>query len=121
MGPDMSTKVDAKLLRMVVASPSDVQPERNSVSQVVEELNRGVARHQGLRLELYRWETDAHPGFHPEGPQGLIDDVLRISDCDLLLGIFWKRFGTPVKDGASGTEHEFQVAYEAWKKTDGRK
>jgi hypothetical protein len=32
------------------------------------------------------------------------------------LGIFWKRFGTPVNDAMSGTQHEFLKAYESWKK-----
>jgi len=67
-------------------------------------------------MELIRWETDSYPGFHPDGPQGLIDPVIRVEDCDILVGIFWKRFGTPTKESASGTAHEFQVAYEAWKK-----
>jgi len=40
---------------------------------------------------------------------------LRIEDCDLLIGIFWKRFGTPVSDAESGTAHEFQKAYRAWR------
>lgn len=103
-----------QVLRVVVASPGDVQAERDTLSVVVEELNHGIAQDRGLRLELSRWETDAYPGFHPEGPQGLIDSILRIEDCDLLIGIFWKRFGTPVKDAQSGTEHEFRRAYEAW-------
>ena len=102
-------------MRIVVASPGDVQPERDALVQVVEELNNGVARDRSLRLELARWETDAYPGFHLEGPQGLIDSVLKIEDCDLLIGIFWKRFGTPTHDAGSGTEHEFDKAYEAWK------
>ena len=104
----------ADILRIVVASPSDVQPERDALSGVVDELNRGIAGERGLRLELVRWETDAYPGFHPEGPQGLIDAILRIEDCDILIGIFWKHFGTPVSDAGSGTAHEFQRAYEAW-------
>jgi formylglycine-generating enzyme required for sulfatase activity len=91
-----------------------MQAERDVLPTVVEELNSGIARERGLRLELSRWETDAYPGFHPEGPQGLIDPILRIEDCDLLIGIFWKRFGTPVKDAKSGTEHEFRHAYESW-------
>jgi hypothetical protein len=41
--------------------------------------------------------------------------VLRIEDCDILIGIFGKRFGTPVNDAESGTEHEFRVAYASWK------
>ena len=64
---------------------------------VIKELNRGVAADRNLLLELSRWETDAYPGFHAEGPQGLIDPILKIEDCDILLGIFWKRFGTPTK------------------------
>jgi tetratricopeptide (TPR) repeat protein len=107
---------DAKILRIVVASPGDVQKERDLVPKVVEEVNRDIAKDKGLRLEVYRWETDAYPGFHLDGAQGLIDPILKIEDCDILIGIFWKRFGKPVKDAKSGTEHEFNTAYEAWKK-----
>ena len=91
------------LFRIVVASPGDVQAERDALPAVLEELNRGLAATQNLRLELGRWETDAYPGFHLEGPQGLIDPILRIEDCDVLLGIFWKRFGTPTADAGSAS------------------
>jgi tetratricopeptide (TPR) repeat protein len=103
-------------LRIVVASPSDVQPERDAVQAVADELNRGIAKDRALRLEVGRWETDAYPGLHVDGPQGLIDPILRIEDCDVLIGIFWKRFGTPTMGAKSGTEHEFRTAYEAWQK-----
>ncbi|HEX3034715.1 MAG TPA: hypothetical protein VHT73_06205 [Thermodesulfobacteriota bacterium] len=106
---------EVKILRIVVASPGDVKAERDTLSGILEELNRGIAADRGLRLELSRWETDTYPGFHPEGPQGLIDPILRIEDSHILIGIFWKRFGTPTKDAKSGTEHEFRLAYEACK------
>jgi len=106
-----------KELRIVVASPSDVPAERAALDPVIEELNRGVARDRNIHLTLSRWETDTYPGFHPDGPQGLIDPILKVDECDVLIGIFWKRFGTPTKDAGSGTEHEFQTAYAAWKKT----
>ena len=80
-------------------------------------MNRNIARPRGLHLDVYRWETDSHPGFHPLGPQGLIDPILKIDTCDILIGIFWRRFGTLVSDAKSGTEHEFRIAYEAWKKS----
>jgi diguanylate cyclase (GGDEF)-like protein len=104
-----------QVIRIVVASPGDVQTERDILPTIIEELNRGTAVEHGIRLELSRWETDSYPGFHPEGPQGLIDGTLHIEDCDVLIGIFWKRFGTPTKDARSGTEHEIQRAYSAWK------
>jgi len=109
-------RISHKLLRLVLASPADVKPERNIVPEVVEELNRGVAELVGLRLEVARWEIDTYPGFHADGPQGLIDSILKITDADVLIGIFWKRFGTAVSDAGSGTEHEFRTAYRAWKR-----
>lgn len=106
---------EEKKIRIVIASPGDVQAERRSLPTIIEELNEGIGGILNLRLQLTRWETDVYPGFHVDGPQGHIDSILRIQDCDLLLGIFWKRFGKPVKDAASGTEHEFKVAYDTWK------
>ncbi len=104
-------------LKIVVASPRDVQTERDSLKDVIDELNRGVARYSNISLELWKWETDVYPGFHPQGAQGQVDDALKIEDCDILIGIFWTRFGTPVSsDGKTGTEHEIHTAYEAWKK-----
>jgi hypothetical protein len=93
----MAQGESVRLLRIVVASPGDVQAERDALPAVVQELNSGIARERGLRFDLTRWETDAYPGFHPEGLQGLIDPILRIEDCDVLIGIFWKRFGTPLR------------------------
>jgi small GTP-binding protein len=110
----IQSKQQMRILRVVAASPLDVQPERDVLPSVIEEVNRYISD-LGLRLELSRWETDTHPGFHTEGPQGLIDPILKITDCDLLIGIFWKRFGTQAADGKTGTEHEFNTAYDAWK------
>ncbi len=111
---EIQAKSQPRILRIVVASPGDVQPERDVLPSVIDEVNRGVAADRGLHLVLTRWETDTFPGFHSEGPQGLIDPILKITDCDLLIGIFWKRFGTPTADGKTGTEHEFSLAHEAW-------
>jgi Domain of unknown function (DUF4062) len=103
---------ELRTLRMVIASPSDVKPERDVLKYVIEELNNGVAATCGVHLKLVGWEDDAYAGFHVDGPQGLIDAILRIPKCDIFLGIFWKRFGTPTPDGMTGTEHEFTLAYE---------
>jgi HEAT repeat protein len=113
---DVRLMSQVRILRIVVASPSDVQAERDALPAVIKKLNKRIAAERGLRLEISRWEEDAYAGFHIDGPQGLIDAVLRIEECDIFIGIFWKRFGTPTKEARSGTEHEFKLAYEAWKK-----
>ena len=81
---------------------------------VVDELNSVVAPSVGCHLELWRWETDAHPGLHLQGPQGLIDDKMRIEDADVVIGIFRTRFGTPTHESGSGTEHELRRAWASW-------
>jgi hypothetical protein len=107
-------------LRVVVASPGDVQRERDSLPEVFELLNRGIAEDRGYHLDLYRWETDVYPRFNAQGPQAAVDSSLRIDDCDILIGVFWARFGTPTHDADSGTEHELRIAHEAWKRTQRR-
>lgn len=102
--------------RIVVASPGDVQAERNSLQGVLDELNEGVAGLLGYELKLWRWETDAYPGFHAKGAQGQIDEIMQIEEADIVIGIFWERLGTPVADAQSGTEHELRKAIEAWRK-----
>ena len=116
--PRGAPMAEVRILRVVVASPGDVLAERERLLRVLDEVNRGVAADRALVLTLSRWETDSYPGFHVEGPQGLIDRVLKIEDCDVLIGIFWKRFGTPVADAGSGTEHEFQIACRQWRATE---
>ena len=109
--------VTKHVLKIVLASPSDVSQERTIVKQVVDEINRVLRDAEiPIALELWSWETDAQPGMHLRGAQGQIDDSLGIPDSDLLLGIFWRRFGTPTDDACSGTEHEIRAAAAAWKK-----
>lgn len=105
------------LLKVVVASPGDVKPERDCLAVVADELNRGVGDLLGVHLDVVRWETDAFPGFHGDGSQAQIDRALKVPESELLIGIFWKRFGTPVPGAASGTEHEIRGAYRSWQQT----
>jgi hypothetical protein len=108
--------VTERVIRVVLASPSDVQAERVAAASVIDSLNK-MLPDSGFpgSLRLVRWETDAYPGLHDHGPQGLIDERLRIEGCDILIGVFWKRFGTPVGDAESGTAHEIRRAIEGWK------
>jgi len=98
-------------LSIFVASPSDVAEERDLLEDVVKELNlqwsRGV---KGVRLELVRWETHSYPGVSSD-PQAVINDQIG-DDYDIFLGILWKRFGTATPRADSGTEEEFDRAYE---------
>jgi len=107
---------DLHQLRIVIVSPNDVKEERAISVTVIGRVSKLIAEMLCLTLRPVTWETDSYPGFHAEGPQGQIDSALKIDDCDIIVGIFWKRLGTLTKDGKTGTQHEIMKAYDAWKK-----
>jgi hypothetical protein len=111
------SRATREVLRVVLASPGDVEAERDQAAAVIDKVNQQAAAEHGYLLELHRWETDSQPGFHVRGAQGVVDDDLDIENCDVLIGIFWRRFGTPTSDARSGTEHEIRTAISAWKKS----
>ena len=97
-------------IKIVLASPSDVAEERRLLAEIVSDLNVHCGRFLDVHLDLYRWE-DIPPSMHPGGPQALIDENLEIDAADIVIGVFWKRFGTLTRSGERGTEHEVRLAY----------
>ncbi|MCA9828754.1 MAG: hypothetical protein KC444_10300, partial [Nitrosopumilus sp.] len=105
---------EKKHLRVVVGSPGDVKEERDMLGDIVDRINRHIASQLGYHLDLTKWETNGYPDFHPDGTQGILDPILDFPTCDIFIGIFWHKFGTPTKDGKTGTEHEFDEAVKEW-------
>jgi hypothetical protein len=111
----LPTRQPLTFRRVIVSSPSDVIAERRLVNSAVETVNAALeASKQSFRLRLYKWETDVPPGPHPQGGQGRIESQLSFDECDILIGIFWKRFGTPTLGSDSGTAREIELAYNSW-------
>ncbi len=97
------------ILRVFVAAPKDVADEVLIVSDSIAELNRTLPRMTGIRLEMVNWRTDTFPGVGGD-PQEVIND--QIGDPDIFVGLLWARFGQPTLRAGSGTEEEFNRAYE---------
>ena len=97
-----------KILRTFLASPGDLQEEREAVRAVVDEFNVSLADEFGYQIELRGWEdTVARFGR----PQHLINQS--VDQYDLFIGLIWKRWGTPpANDGrfSSGFHEEFEQA-----------
>lgn len=100
-----------QLVKVFVASPSDVQDERDQLESVIGEINLTHGT-DDYRLELLMWQTHVVPemGFEPQ-------DVInrQIGEYDIFVGILWGRIGTPTSKADSGTEEEFERAYTALK------
>jgi hypothetical protein len=101
--------MNAEIYKCVVSSPSDTQEERDACDKVFEKINRTLGNQLKFRIESRKWEADVHPAIG-EDAQSVISEQL-LDDYQLFVGIMWKKFGTPTKKAASGTEEEFLDAY----------
>ncbi len=98
--------ITATVHRVMIASPGDVQAERNIVREVLNEWNSvNGARRQQMLLPL-GWETDVAPEMGDQ-PQNIINKRI-LADADMLIGIFWTRIGTPTANYASGAVEEIE-------------
>jgi len=100
--------------RIFLASPSDLLDERESITDVINELNLTYGNPNNIVLELLKWETNSAPAITSSDVQNIINDD--IPTYDLFIGLLWMRFGTPTKEFGSGTEEEFNIAYSKFKK-----
>ena len=99
-----------------LASPSDVMHEREVVVSVVNEWNARHSRDESITFDLIRWETSVSAGFGDDG-QDVINSQVG-SDYDLLIAIFWSRFGSPTPRAASGTVEEYRRAFSRYQAGD---
>lgn len=77
----------AIIVQVFVASPSDVQRERDLLESIITELNQAWSRSLGVTFELIRWETCVRPALGSD-PQAIIND--QVGDkYDIFIGILW--------------------------------
>lgn len=98
------------IIQVFVASPGDVQEERNALQSIVNEVNINIGSSLGIRLELVRWESNVTPGFGSDA-QDVINKQIG-ENYDIFIGILWARAGTPTPRAESGTLEEFEIAYQ---------
>src|SRR3712207_1752082 len=108
-----SMPVTATIFRVFIASPSDVKRERMMCRSVIEEINRTWHSTHNLYLVPVMWEYDAFPGVGVDSQAVLNSEIG--NDYDIFVGIMWARFGTPTGRADSGTEEEYERAYEKYK------
>ncbi|MCJ2042896.1 DUF4062 domain-containing protein [Methylobacterium sp. J-059] len=104
----------ATVIPVMIASPSDVPRERAIVREVVNEWNYVNSRSRQAVLMPTGWETHSAPELGSSTAQELINTRI-LEHCDLLIGVFWTRLGTPTGKAASGTAEEIERHIEAGK------
>lgn len=100
-------------IKCFIASPGDTEEERDACELVFKDINNGLGKTLGFRLTSLRWENDVYPSVGEYGQQVVNRQMEGI--YDLFIGIMNTRFGTPTPYAESGTEEEFNIAYEKYR------
>lgn len=93
----------AEVFKVMIASPSDINEERNIVREVLSEWNAVNSETRKIVLLPIGWETHSSPEMGDRA-QAIINKQLK--DYDLLIGVFWTRIGTATGEYPSGSVEE---------------
>lgn len=105
----------AIVYKILIASPSDTERERQLIPEVIHSWNATNSEDLGIVLLPVKWETHSTPEMG-DSPQTIIDKQL-VEGCDILIGTFWTRIGTPTEIAESGTVEEIEKFIKAGKPT----
>jgi hypothetical protein len=103
------------VLNVLIASPNDVDEERDAVVAAIHDWNATNAHPDVLNILLnpIRWETHSFPESG-DRPQALLNRQIVVRG-DFLTGIFGTRLGTPTGVAQSGTIEEIEEFRKAGK------
>ena len=96
----------ANVFNVMIASPSDVVRELQTVVELIAEWNSLHSEETGCVLMPIHWKTHSAPSMAERGQAVINRQVL--SRSDMLIAIFWTKVGTPTGEFESGTIEEIE-------------
>ncbi|WP_411730736.1 DUF4062 domain-containing protein [Paeniglutamicibacter sp.] len=98
----------AHVLRVMIASPSDLPEARDAVQEAIYSWNQSHSRKNNVVLLPWRWETSSVPVVGGR-PQALIN-AQGVDESDIVFALFGSRLGSPTGEAVSGTAEEIERA-----------
>ncbi len=104
----------AKTVRILIASPSDVDAERDIAEKIINGLEIPCERENlMIRPIAKRWETDV-PALMGKSAQDIVNEWL-VDESACAVCIFWTRIGTPTDNAEGGAIEELERMLNAGK------
>ncbi len=94
----------ARVYKVFIASPGDVKSERELVKKVLARWNNIHSQERKIVLLPVMWETNAAPEYGVDAQDYINEELL--DNCDMLIGIFWSKMGTPTRKHEGRTVEE---------------
>lgn len=94
--------------KVLLSAPGDAKRFCDAADEEIAQVNRSLSETSGVELYPMDWRRDSRADSGDE-PQALLNKQI-VDDADIVLSIFYERFGTPTKNYGSGTEEEIRIA-----------
>lgn len=94
----------SRAYKVFIASPSDVYREREVIKATIMRWNSINSEHCKIVLIPIDWETNAAPEMGQAAQDYINMDIL--DTCDIVIGVFWTKVGTPTRNHISGSIEE---------------
>ncbi|GAB5526973.1 MAG: hypothetical protein Roseis2KO_48450 [Roseivirga sp.] len=101
------------IYRVLIASPSDVQEEREITARIIQSWNDVNSFSKKIVLLPVRWETHSSPSYDIRPQQAI--NLQIVDSVDLVIGLFWTKIGTDTGSEISGTIEEIKRAADSGK------
>lgn len=93
---------------LLISCASDVSEHISKIEYAVNSFNNNYGRLNDIIIRTIHWSKNAYPITESgRSPQELLNRQI-VDDADMVVGIFWTRFGTPTKEYNSGVEEEIE-------------
>lgn len=106
---------------LLISCPSDVVNFLDNIKDAIDSFNHGFGRNNNIIVNYLHWSKDVYSNISKNGsPQGEVSNQIFGDEddeyeVDMLVGIFWTRFGTPTQKYGSGTEEEINIMLDSGK------
>jgi hypothetical protein len=101
-----------QVVKVFLASPSDLAPERIVAKEIVDNINAQWADFLSLQVDLVAWEDSASVYGRPQDT--INQDLAR---CEFFIGMLWHEWGKPNGRYDSGFEEEFRISEKSFEQT----
>lgn len=102
-----------KSFRLLLSCPSDLQEIKLKLLEKINNFNKSYGERNGISINLVNWKDDAYPQMG-KSPQKILNDQF-VSSSDMVVAMFWTRFGTKTDNYESGTEEEIEIMLKSGK------
>jgi hypothetical protein len=106
-------KTGVTVYDLLISCPGDIKEELVVINDVINGFNQSIGLANNIVINIKHWYTNSFPQSG-DSPQSILNKQF-IDDCDVVVALFWTRFGTPTDEYMSVTEEENEKMIESGK------